>query len=73
MLEKIIVAERFLEMAPSSLGNNSSVIEYPSSSRHWSVLSESFHIESKPLFLNEKHCLHVLLCLSIIVQYAARD
>lgn len=73
VLEKIIVVERFLEMAPSSLNNNSSVIKYLSSLWHSSMLTESFHIESEPLFLNEELCLHVTSCLQIIVQYAARD
>jgi hypothetical protein len=50
MLEKIIVVERFLEFAASSLSNNSSVIEYPSSACHWSLLTESFHVESQNLF-----------------------
>ena len=48
VLEKIIVVERFLDMAPFCLGNDGLVIEYPSSIWHWCMLTESFHIESEP-------------------------
>lgn len=48
VLEKIIVVERFFDMAPFRLGNDGLVIEHPSSIWHWCIFTKSFHIESEP-------------------------
>lgn len=45
VLEKIIVVERPLEMASSSLSHNGLVVENPSSTWHVSVLTERLHVE----------------------------